>query len=129
MAASGTLEHVNLTVSDPRRTADLLCRLFGWHIRWEGKAMSGGNTIHVGTDTGYLAVYAVPPDRECPGRPEVQTVGRLNHVGVLVDDLDAAEQRVTAAGYTPFNHGDYEPGRRFYFLDSDGTEFEIVSYA
>ncbi|MEM7190453.1 MAG: VOC family protein, partial [Pseudomonadota bacterium] len=24
---------------------------------------------------------------------------------------------------------DYEPGRRFYFADHDGIEFEVVSYA
>ena len=48
-------------------------------------------------------------------------------VGV-VDDLAATEQRVIAAGLKPFNHGHYEPGRRFYFLDHDGIEFEIVAY-
>ena len=34
----------------------------------------------------------------------------------------------TAAGLTAFNHGDYHPGRRFYFLDPDGIEYEVVSY-
>ena len=33
-----------------------------------------------------------------------------------------------AAGLKPFNHGDYDPGRRFYFLDPDGIEYEIISY-
>ncbi len=42
---------------------------------------------------------------------------------------DAAEARVRDAGYEPFNHGAYEPGRRFYFLDPDGIEYEVVSYA
>ena len=28
----------------------------------------------------------------------------------------------------PFNHGDYDPGRRFYFLDPDGIEYEVISY-
>ena len=32
-------------------------------------------------------------------------------------------------GLTPFNHDDYEPGRRFYLFDRDGIEWEIVSYA
>jgi hypothetical protein len=36
---------------------------------------------------------------------------------------------VKAAGYTPFNHGDYEPGRRFYFDGPDNIEIEVVSYA
>ena len=57
------------------------------------------------------------------------TTGGLNHVGIVVDDLDTAEQRVSAAGYEPHSHADYEPGRRFYFHDDDGIEFEVVSYA
>ena len=50
----------------------------------------------------------------------------LNHVGLVVDDLAAAE--AVAAGLVPFNHADYEPGRRFYFFDWDGIEFEVASY-
>ena len=49
-------------------------------------------------------------------------------VAITVDDLDAAEKAVTAHGLTPFGHDDYEPGRRFYFFDWDGIEFEVVSY-
>lgn len=53
----------------------------------------------------------------------------MNHLGVVVDNLGAAEEVVLAAGLEPFNHADYEPGRRFYFFDWDGIEFEVVSYA
>jgi catechol 2,3-dioxygenase-like lactoylglutathione lyase family enzyme len=53
----------------------------------------------------------------------------LNHVGVVVEDLDATEAKVRAAGFAPHSHADYEPGRRFYFHDRDGIEFEVVSYA
>ena len=60
---------------------------------------------------------------------EAFTKGRpLNHIGVEVGDLDATEARVLAAGLKPFGRADYEPGRRFYFLDPDGIEFEVVSY-
>lgn len=52
----------------------------------------------------------------------------LNHLAFTVDDLDAAEAAVTAHGLEPFGHDDYEPGRRFYFFDWDGIEFEVVSY-
>ncbi|HZG47807.1 MAG TPA: VOC family protein [Allosphingosinicella sp.] len=122
--ATGTLEHVNVTVIDPDRTADMLSRLFGWHRRWEGPAKLGGYTVHVGTDDAYVAVYRYPD-----GRAPALDSGRLNHIGVVVDDLDAAEARVREAGYQPFNHGAYEPGRRFYFLDTDQVEFEVISYA
>jgi catechol 2,3-dioxygenase-like lactoylglutathione lyase family enzyme len=122
--AEGMLEHVNVTVADPRRTAERLCRLFGWQVRWEGPAKLGGYTVHVGAEENYVAVYAYPPEANWTGDS-----GRLNHIGVVVDDLDAAEQRVKQEGFVPHNHGSYEPGRRFYFDDADGIEFEVVSYA
>jgi catechol 2,3-dioxygenase-like lactoylglutathione lyase family enzyme len=124
--ASLRIEHVNVTVRDPARTAAILENLFGWHIRWEGAARDGGHTIHVGSGEHYMALYTgsgvtYSNDDFIKGRP-------LNHVGVEVDDLDATEARVIAAGLVPFSHGDYEPGRRFYFFDPDGIEYEVVSY-
>lgn len=121
------IEHVNISVSDPARTAAMLMDLFGWHIRWQGKAASGGYTIHVGSDTDYLAVYALVPD--AAARAHFVKGAPLNHVGIQVDDLDAIERKVIARGLVPFSHADYEPGRRFYFFDEDGIEYEIVSYA
>ncbi len=122
------LEHVNITVSDPHKTANLLCDLFDWNIRWQGPAKNEGFTIHVGTDDHYLAVYSAGRNKEgC--KPTYVTRGGLNHVGVVVDDLDAVEDKVVKAGYKPHSHADYEPGRRFYFDDDDGIEFEVVSYA
>ncbi|HXI86996.1 MAG TPA: VOC family protein [Parvularculaceae bacterium] len=117
------LEHVNFTVSDPMRTAELLCALFDWRIRWRGPAADGGNTVHVGTDEDYLALYSDGTQRD------PADIGALNHVGVVVDDLEAAERRVSAAGLEPHSFCDYEPGRRFYFNDRDGVEYEVVSYA
>lgn len=118
------LEHVNITVSDIERSTALLQQLLGWHIRWRGPSQFGGETIHVGGDEDYIAVYTkgAPVDRFSKGAP-------LNHIALVVSDLDAAEAVVCAAGLEPFSHGDYEPGRRFYFFDWDGIEFELVSYA
>lgn len=121
---SARLEHVNLTVSDPERTAFLLEALFGWQERWRGPSQMGGWTIHVGSETDYVALYT--HDGEQGGHPKGQP---FNHLGVEVDDLDDVEARVRAAGFTPFNHADYAPGRRFYFFDPDGIEYEVVSYA
>lgn len=121
------LEHVNLTVSDPKRTAALLKNLFDWHVRWEGPAIDDGYTVHVGTDQQYVALYS-PPGKTLASSNSYTRSGGLNHLGVRVEDLAAAQARVEAAGFTPFNHGDYEPGRRFYFRDHDQIEFEIVSY-
>ncbi len=130
--SSGLLEHVNITVSNSEATAELLCRLFDWHIRWAGPSVSGGHTVHVGTDDIYLAVFS-PDGPAGSGEPARSAKGRaagvLNHVGIVVADLDDVERRVKREGFETFSHGNYEPGRRFYFLDGDGVEFEIVSYA
>ncbi|MFK8013897.1 MAG: VOC family protein [Gammaproteobacteria bacterium] len=123
-----TLEHVNVTVQDPDKTAAMLCQLFDWQIRWEGSSIHGGRSVHVGTPEQYLAVYSMPKLR-APKQVSYEQIGGLNHLGVHVDDLNAVEQRVLAAGYKTFNHGDYEPGRRFYFRDDDNIEFEVLSYA
>ena len=124
---SANLEHVNMTVSDPVRTAKMLCDLFGWQIRWQGDSSIGGYTVHVGADRSYLALYSPSSTRERK-TSSYETRGGLNHVGVVVDDIEDVEQRVIAAGYEPNNHGDYEPGRRFYFDDHDGIEYEVVNY-
>jgi catechol 2,3-dioxygenase-like lactoylglutathione lyase family enzyme len=124
--SSPRIEHVNITVSDPERTSDLIGQLFDWHVRWSGPAQNGGHTIHVGSNDHYVALYAGGDTAKVA---EAFSKGRpLNHIGVEVDDLDATEARVIAAGLRPFSHADYEPGRRFYFLDPDGIEYEVVSY-
>ena len=58
----------------------------------------------------------------------MMTIGGMNHLGVVVSDLDATEEKVKALGLETHSHADYEPGRRFYFNDHDGTEWEVVSY-
>ncbi len=121
---NGTLEHANISVTDPERSAELLIQMLSWHERWRGPSQKHGWTIHVGDETSYIALYTgdhVKGDY-AKGQP-------LNHLAFTVDDLDAAEKVVANAGLKPFGHDDYDPGKRFYFFDWDGIEFEVVSYA
>ena len=126
--ATAVLEHVNYTVENPQQLAELLCRLFDWHIRWSGSAIHEGQSVHVGSDTSYVALYRHAESERATTR-SYDRFGSLNHLGILVDDLHATEQRVIAEGFEPHSHADYEPGRRFYFHTSDGVEIEVVSYA
>jgi len=127
---AAVIEHVNFTVPDPDKTAAWMCDLFGWKVRWRGAAIHGGLSVHVGSDDQYLALYNGPT-----GSPQAQAhssysqVAGLNHVGIVVDDLDGIEAKVKALGYEPVNHADYEPGRRFYFRDENNVEYELVSYS
>lgn len=125
--AKASLEHVNITVSDPSKTADMLCRIFDWNIRWKGEAIHNGFSIHVGSDENYIAIYS-------GNRPTVSKeisqdmIGGLNHIAFVVEDLETVQKRVLAQGLETHSHADYEPGRRFYFNDDDGIEYEVVSY-
>lgn len=121
------LEHVNYTVSDTRKTAAWMCDLFGWHVRWQGPSLNQGYTMHVGTDDRYVALYS-PGTPRASAEDNYATTGGLNHIAVTVDDIDDMEQRVKKLGFRPTNHADYEPGRRFYFHDHDGIEYEVVQY-
>jgi len=119
----GYLEHANISVTDPERSAALLIAMLGWEERWRGPSLKHGRSVHVGNKDCYLALYTGEHVRGeyTKGQP-------LNHIAFVVDDLDAAEEVVKAHGLEPFGHDDYEPGRRFYVFDWDGIEFEIVSY-
>lgn len=121
------LEHANFTVTDAEQTAAWMSDLFGWHIRWQGPAIDGGRSLHVGTDTQYLALYQ-PAKSVTPKNSSYTTAGGLNHIALVVEDIDGMEEKVRAHGFTPVNHADYEPGRRFYFHDGDNIEYELVQY-
>lgn len=121
------LEHVNVTVSDPKATAAWIERIFGWKMRWEGPGMVTGYTVHIGEEDTYVALFSYN-DAPLPMPETHKMVSGLNHIAVVVDDLDAVEDLVKAEGFTPKSHADYEPGRRFYFHDGDGIEFEVVQY-
>jgi catechol 2,3-dioxygenase-like lactoylglutathione lyase family enzyme len=121
------LEHTNFTVADPHKTAAWMEALFGWKIRWQGDSLGGGLSIHVGTEDQYLALYT--PRAPMDAKTNTYThVGGLNHIAVVVDDIDATEAAVIAHGFKTGNHADYEPGRRFYFHDDDDIEYEVVQY-
>lgn len=122
--AAAHLEHVNISVTDGERTARLIEKLTGWHRRWEGPSLDNGRSIHLGTDSAYVAIHTSP--RVKGGF--VKSVP-MNHIGIAVGDLAKAEAVVIEAGLKPFSHSDYDPGpRSFYFFDWDGIEWEIVCY-
>ena len=87
--ATAKIEHLNNTVIDPQRSAEVLSGIFGWVVRWKGQSKLGGETIHVGErENGqtYLALYNY----------DSKSVSVLNHVDVIVDDHDGIEFEVVS---------------------------------
>jgi len=121
------LEHANITVADPRKSAELLCKVFDWRIRWEGGAREIGQTVHVGSDSSYVAFYTQPDITE-DEVDSYKTLRMANHLGVVVKDMAAIRRKVVEAGLSPGEIYDYEPGQRFYFFTPDNIEIEVVEY-
>jgi hypothetical protein len=123
---NNTLEHINLTVKYPDSLAELLCSIFDWSIRWTGPAKDDGYTVHVGSESSYLALYT---HKDVKSQAQSHTtLNHLNHIGIVVDELDKVEERIKQQGFSTFNHADYEPGKRFYFMIEDNLEVEVISY-
>ncbi len=54
----------------------------------------------------------------------------LNHLGYVVDDVEALHARMTAAGYRDSTVPNQHPHRkRVYFHDAEGNDWEFVEYA
>lgn len=125
---SATIEHVNLSVSDPDKTAQHLCELFDWSVRWSGASMDDGYTVHVGSESCYFALYRAGNMNENEQHNH-RTLNNLNHIGVVVNDLAPYESRARKLGFEPFNFSDYGPCKSFYLKDEFDLEIEIISYA
>jgi catechol 2,3-dioxygenase-like lactoylglutathione lyase family enzyme len=122
------VEHANITVSDPDATAKWLCEVFGWTVRWKGASLYNGKSVHVGGEASYIALYSMGHGLAIRDSESYHRHGGLNHIGIVVADLAAIEKKVHAAGFESHSHANYEPGRRFYFHDQDGIEFEVICY-
>ena len=85
------LEHINLTVRDTDVTASILSNIFDWKIRWAGASKDQGRTIHLGGENTYLALYS--HDDKHLAETSHKTISHLNHIGILVDDLDMVEKK------------------------------------
>lgn len=120
------VEHLNITVEKPVELAQALCELLGWKVRWQGDSKDNGYTVHVGSEHSYLALYTPPKLTGEPVEPYLSDRA-MNHIGVVVDDLDEIKQMVLNSNIAIHNENDTAPGRRFYF-HLHGIEFEAVEY-
>ncbi|PCJ76988.1 MAG: glyoxalase [Rhodobacteraceae bacterium] len=124
--SGATLEHVNVAVSDPQETAHMLCRLFDWEIRWRGELTNGKKTVHVGSKGSYVVLYS----HEAATNPvKFRNLGPsgMNHISVVVENLDVVKARVKAAGFIPESHSD-EAEQRFHFHDHDNIDYEVIAH-
>lgn len=120
------LEHANLTVTDIERSISFYRDLFKFEVRWRGTDSAGRAAAHVGDNQCYLAFFETASSGSAV---KDYSVAGLNHIGFVVDDLEEKRRRLETLGVEVHLEGDYEPGRRLYFLDPNGVEIELVEYS
>jgi len=121
------LEHANLSVANTDEMERFLLAAFpDFHRRGGGTDGQGRPWRHVGNDQFYIALQTVPTNNR---RTLYGNETGLNHLGWEVDDLNALESRMQAAGFEANLAADDHPARnRHYFFDPDGNDWEFVEY-
>jgi catechol 2,3-dioxygenase-like lactoylglutathione lyase family enzyme len=121
------MEHANLSVFKIDEMEQFLLTAFpDFRVRGGGVDGHGRDWRHVGNDDCYIALQAVPNDRQ---RTPYSNDTGLNHLGWEVDDLTGLESRMRAAGFEANMSADDHPARnRRYYYDPDGNDWEFVQY-
>ena len=126
------LEHLNVTLTDlDRATRALQAIVPEWSVRgtgvWDDGAGRSLEWRHVGDDFQYLSLYATPPGQAL--RAAGSGVA-FNHLALVVDDLDAALERLRGVGI-PLDHigGSTEHRRSAYVvIEPERLQIELVAY-
>lgn len=124
------LEHANVTVPDLDAAIEFLHTLDpALRVRHDGVSPEGRRWAHVGTERSYIALQA-PSGPQAPEAPrEAYVHFGVNHLGWVVEDLDAAVARLDAAGYRRGMEAEAHPHRkRAYYYDAAGFEWELLEY-
>lgn len=120
------LEHANLTVRDVDEAIRFLTTAIPeFSVRHRGVS-NGREWAHVGNEQTYIAVTAAPDGAR---RPEAYEKLGVNHMGFVVEDVDAVASALKQAGFREGMQVDPHPYRkRVYFHDADDNEWEFVEY-
>jgi catechol 2,3-dioxygenase-like lactoylglutathione lyase family enzyme len=123
MAAYG-IDHLHLRSTDPEGAAGYFARLFG--AEETGRSHPGGR-LRIMLRLAGLSLYVEEVPEGTAGPPRWPHRG-VEHLGLSVDDLDAALAEVRAKGAELLSGPESpRPGVRIAFLAApDGTRVELV---
>lgn len=124
------LEHANITVPDIDAAITFLQviepRLV---VRHDETPEGGYRWAHIGKEDCYIALQEPHLGSEPQSNRRPYKDFGVNHIGWVVDDIDAVIDRLEANGYGKGVPGESSRYRkRAYYHDSAGFEWEIVTY-
>jgi catechol 2,3-dioxygenase-like lactoylglutathione lyase family enzyme len=120
------MEHANITVKNLDDSVQFFQTAFPqMQIRGNGSTAQS-KWLHLGSESTYLALNERGATNEVQGDYEHNGI---NHIGFVVEDVEAIANRLLAAGYARNYPKQVQRYRlRDYFLDADGNEYEFVQY-
>lgn len=120
------VEHANVTVSNIDDAIQFIqTAIPEFKVRHRGETQY--RWCHIGTDNSYIALQEMVA-REQTDRAPYLDVG-INHIGLVVNDVDQVKQRLLSGGYQQNDIGEENPYRkRIYFYDRSGVEWEFIQY-
>lgn len=123
------LEHANLQVRDVDGMVEFLRTAFpDFQVRHDSGAADPERWVHVGNEEFYLALNLATQRGGALRQPYSGSPG-FNHLGFVVDDVEALRERLLAAGYGESTVPNAHPARkRVYFNDHEGNDWEFVEY-
>jgi catechol 2,3-dioxygenase-like lactoylglutathione lyase family enzyme len=127
MKSKAFLEHANITVRNIEKAVEFIQTAMPEFVIRGGGGTGRDRWLHIGTDDTYIALEQ-GPDVETNNFPDY-VKNDINHLGFVVNDINAVAERLIAAGY-PRNYPRTEEKFRLreYFCDTDGNEYEFVQY-
>jgi len=117
-------DHIHLRSPDPEAAAAIWCSAFGVEVK--GRVQAGPwQRIVLGLAGVTLFIEEVPPETHAPPAPPF--LG-LEHIGLTVDDLDAAMADLAAKGVQLLSGpSEPRPGVRIAFFGlPDGVRVELI---
>ncbi|MDK9737529.1 VOC family protein [Vibrio sp. D404a] len=120
------VEHANVTVSNIDDAIQFIqTAIPEFKVRHRGETQY--RWCHIGTDNSYIALQKMVA-REKTDRAPYLDVG-INHIGLVVNDVDQVKQRLLSDGYQQNDIGEENSYRkRIYFYDRSGVEWEFIQY-
>ena len=120
------LEHANITVQNLEAAIHFFQTAFP-HFKIRGRGKEAHEWVHLGDDNTYVALNQALD--LTPNTEKNYYRAGINHLGFVVEDVEAIAENLTAAGY---QHGFPKQVEKFrireYFIDQEGNEYEFVQY-
>ena len=115
------LDHVSLNVADRARSIAWYRDVLG--LRQLNQPTADDEPVFLGEPGLQFGLFQA--QRQSPAR-EPESSG-LRHIAVVVDDLDAAQERLRSHG-VEFRHEDHGNALSVYFRDPDDHVLELTTY-